>query len=64
MVKLLIINIDFPTIGSQLPHQHSKVIANLNKKDQSKLNTICSCPPRSKVPDKTGKLPFKATSEN
>ena len=31
MIDLLIINRDFPTIGSQLPHQHSKVITNLNK---------------------------------
>ena len=33
MVELLIKNRDFSTIGSQLPHQHSKVVANLNKKD-------------------------------
>ena len=67
MVKLLIINRDFPTIGSQLPHQHSKVVANLNEKDQSKLKShevTCSCPTRSKVPDKPRKLPFKASSEN
>ena len=67
MVELLIINKDFPTIGSQLPHQHSKVVANLNEKDQSKFKShkvTCSCPTRSKVPDKPCKLLFKATSEN
>ena len=65
MVELLIIN--FPTIGSQLPHQHSKVVANLNEKHQSKLNShevTCSCPTRSKVPDNLYKLPFNATSKN
>ena len=61
MVDLLIIDRDFLTIGSQLPHQHSKVVANLNKKEQSKLNSHdVICPKRSKVPEKPGKLPFKA----
>ena len=62
MVELLIINRDFPAIGSQLPHQHSKVIANLNEKDQSKINShevTCSCPTRSKVSDKPFKLMFR-----
>ena len=67
MLVILIINRDFPIIGSQLPNQHSKVVANLNEKDQSKLNlheVTCSCPTRSKVPDKPCKLSLKAKSEN
>ena len=31
MVGLLIINNYFPTIRSQLPHQYSKFVANLNE---------------------------------
>ena len=67
MAELLIINAVFPTIGSQLPHQHSKDVLKLNEKGQSKLNShkvTCSFPTRSKIPDKPCKLPFKATSEN
>ena len=41
MVELLIINRDFSTIGSQLPHQHYKVVANLNEKKIS-LNKFTS----------------------
>ena len=33
VVDLLINNIYFPIIGSQLPHQSFKVVANLNQKD-------------------------------
>ena len=67
MVELLIINREFPIISSQLLHQHSKVVANLNKKDQFKLNShevTCSCLTRSKIPNKPCKLPLKATNEN
>ena len=67
MVELLIINRGFPTIGSQLPRQHSKVVANLNETDQFKLNSrevTCSFPTITKVPDKQRKLSFKATSKN
>ena len=59
-VDLIIVNRNFSTVGFQLSHQHSKVVANLNQKDQSKLNSqkiTCSCQTRSK-------LQFKATSEN
>ena len=38
MVELLILNRDFPTLGSQLPHHHSKVVANLNDKEISSNN--------------------------
>ena len=38
MVDLLIINRDFPTTASQLPHHHSKVVANLNDKEISSNN--------------------------
>ena len=39
MVELLIINRDFPTIGSQLPNHHSKVVANLNDEEMSSNNS-------------------------
>ena len=67
MVELLIINREFPIISSQLLHQHSKVVANLNEKDQSKLNShevTCSCLTRSKIPNKPCKLRLKATNKN
>ena len=38
MVELLIINRNFPTIGSQLPRHHSKAVANLNYKEMSSNN--------------------------
>ena len=34
MVELLVINRDFTTIVSQLPHPHSKLVANLKYKDR------------------------------
>ena len=40
MVKLLIINREFPTNGSQLPHHHSIDVANLNNKEMSSNNGI------------------------
>ena len=69
IVDLLIINKDFPTIGSQPPRQHSEVAICSNTDDPAKLHSqddsvFCDCPPRSKVPDQLTKLPFKATVEN
>ena len=50
MVHLLIINKDFPTIGSQLLHQHSKVVVSSNENDPDKLHShddvTCDCPPQ------------------
>ena len=68
MVDLLIIKKDFPIIGSQLLHQHSKVAVSSNENDPNGLDShedvTCDCPPRSKVPDRLNKLPFEATNEN
>ena len=68
MVDLLIINKDFPTIGSQLPHQHSEVAVSSNENDPNRLDShkdvTCDCPPRSRVPDRPNKLPFEATNTN
>ena len=35
MVEFLIIIRDFQTIGSQLPHRHFKIVANMNNKEMS-----------------------------
>ena len=55
IVDILIINKDFPTNGSQLPHQHSEVAVSSNENDPNKLDShedvTCDCPPRSKVLD-------------
>ena len=69
MVDLLIINTNFPTIGSQLPHQHSEVAVSLNENYLDKLHShdddiTCYCLPRSKVPNRQNRLPFEATSAN
>ena len=51
-VELLITNRDFPTIGSQLPHHHSKVVARLNDKKMLSNNGtrvyIAALSPRAK----------------
>ena len=68
MVDLLIINKDFPTIGYQLPHQHSEVAVSSNENDLNGLDLHLDVTfyfsPRSKVPDLPNKLLFEATNEN
>ena len=39
-VNLLIINKNFPIIGSQLPHQHSEVVVSSNENDPNKLHSL------------------------
>ena len=69
MVDLLIINKDFDTTGSQLPHQHSEVVVSSNENDPKTMHShnddvTCNCPPRSKVPDQPNRLPFEAANAN
>ena len=57
MVDVLIISKYFPSIGSQQPHQHSKVVVSSSENDLDKLHShddddvTCDFPPRSRVPD-------------